>query len=284
MYTKASDDPTKPPHHKYTLRGVSATPSTVYVLEKTELEDEEDMLSTEAKDWQWWKLAFMSNEAKPVIRLKVTENDVLKAASTESSSALLVYANESATSFKSEELPPQLRNFVRADNLYFSTELEESSSPNPTTPTKRKVNDDDSDDLETHHHRSPPRDRVLVDTAESNDEMDFNPAGYCSNASPPAPSRRSTNPYRTANIGSSDDVIPTSLQATRPRVNSSTRLLDLDGMSEGQEMQERGVGESLLHQQKNGGGDDGYTLADYAPEINMVDDEEDEDQRGVKGG
>ncbi len=282
MYTKASGDPTEPPHHRYTLRGVSTTSSTVYVLERTKPEHEDDMLSTEAKDWQWWKITFMSNEAKPVVRMKVTEADVLKAASVESSSALLVYATERATSYESEELPPQLRNFVRADNLYFSTELEEASSPKPTTPTKRKVHDEDSDDLETHYHRSPPNDRPLVDTAESNDDMDFNPATYCSNRSPPTLSHHRTNPYDGRTIGSFDDVIPTSLQDTGRRVNSSSRLLNMDGASKGQEMQERGAGKTLLQQQK--GSNDEDTLSSFVPEINMVDDEEDEDQRGVKGG
>jgi len=272
----------EPPHHKYTLRGVSTVPNTVYVLEKTKPEDEDDMLSTEAKDWQWWKIAFTINEANPVVRTKVIENEVLKAASTESSSALLVYASESATSYKSQELPPQLRNFVRADNLLFSEELEGASSPNPTTPTKRKVDDDDNDDLEMHYHRSPPHDRVLVDTAESNDDIDFNPANYYSSPSPPALSHQRTNSYKTATIGSYDDVIPTTLQNTGPRITSSSRLLNMDGVNEGQEMQERGVGRSLLHQQK--GSKDEHTLGNYVPEINMVDNEEDEDQRGVKGG
>lgn len=282
MYTKASDDPTEPPYHKYTLRGVSTTPNTFYVLEKTKPEFDNDMLSTEAKDWQWWKITFMSNEAKPVVRMKVMESDVLKGASVESSSALLVYASESATSYKSEELPPQLRNFVRADNLHFSTELEESSSPHPTTPTKRKVDDEDSDDLETRYHRSPPRDRELVDTAGSNDDMDFNPASYCSNSSPPARSHPRTKPHNAAPIGSFDDIIPTSLETTGPKANASSRLLNRNRMNEGQEMQERGVDKSLLHQQK--GSSDEHTLGSYTPAINMVDDEEGEDQRGVKGG
>lgn len=236
----------------------------------------------EAQDWQWWKIAFVINEAKPVVRIEVKEEDVLKAASTESSNALLIYANERATSYKSENLPPQLHNFVRTDNLYFSTELDGSTTPNPATPTKRKVDDNDSDDLETHYHRSPPHDRNLVDIELANDDMDFDPPDYYSKPVPRPQSHQNTNPYRATTIRSSDDVIPISLQNPAPGfIDPASRILNGDGTGESQEMQERG-GRGLLYRQK--GGKEEYSLGNYVPEINMVDDEEDENQRGVKGG
>lgn len=108
LYTESADDPKDPPNHKYTLRGVSTTAQTTYVLEKTKPEADDDMLSTEAKDWQWWKLEYISNDAKPVVTTKVTEADVLEAARTESRSVILVYANERAISCPPTNLPPQL--------------------------------------------------------------------------------------------------------------------------------------------------------------------------------
>lgn len=285
IYTKASDDPAEPPHHKYTLRGLSGTSDTVYVLEKTKPEDENDMLSTEATDWQWWKIAFLINEAQPVVHTRVTEDEVLEAAGGASSNTLLVYASERAMSFPSEELPQQLRNFVRADNLHFSDELEDSSYPNTTTPTKRKVTDHDSDDLDTHYHRSPPDERAFPDTAYSNDDMELYPAGSDSSTPSHSPHRaHRAKAYRAADTRSFDNLIPTSLQTNGagPITDPSLMLLDKKISSKGEEMKQRGTGTSLMHHRQGSRGQ--KDLGDYVPEINMVDDEEDEDQRGVKGG
>ena len=66
LYTKAPDNEDEPPHHKYTLRGVSADPHTTYVLEKTRPENDNDLLRLEAEDWQWWKISYSVGDAKPV--------------------------------------------------------------------------------------------------------------------------------------------------------------------------------------------------------------------------
>lgn len=66
LYTKAAPDSDDPPHYKYTLRGVCSDPKTVYVLEKTQPDVEDDILSTEAKDWQWWKITYIGSDSKPV--------------------------------------------------------------------------------------------------------------------------------------------------------------------------------------------------------------------------
>ena len=68
LYTIPSDDPEEPPHHKYRLCGVCAEPQVVYVLEKTKPDDEDDVLCSEAEDWQWWKLSFDRRESVPVQR------------------------------------------------------------------------------------------------------------------------------------------------------------------------------------------------------------------------
>ncbi len=66
LYTKPAANPDDPPHHKYTLRGVCGDPKTIYVLEKTQPDVGNDMLSTEAKDWQWWKITYVGSDSKPV--------------------------------------------------------------------------------------------------------------------------------------------------------------------------------------------------------------------------
>lgn len=241
------------------------------------------MLSTEAKDWQWWKIDYVSNATQPIAHTKITEDDVLKDASSESSNALLVYASEAAVAYRGEDLPAQLHNFVRVDNLVFGAELEGANNRKPTTPTKRKADDEDSDDLDAQCHRSPPYDRSLVDTALPNADMDLDPPGYHSSPSPPPRlAHRSSNLHR-AGTGTYDDVIPTSLRATEPMTDPTSMVLDQEGTSLGQEMQETGGGSrSLLKRQS--GGKEQHMLGSYVPEIMMEDDEEDEDQRGSRGG
>lgn len=68
LYTKPSDNPEVHPHHKYMLRGVCSLGSTMYVLERTQPDDENDILSSEPTDWQWWKISFIGTDSKPVSR------------------------------------------------------------------------------------------------------------------------------------------------------------------------------------------------------------------------
>lgn len=67
MYTTPADDPNQPPHEKYTLRGVSTGANVVYVLERTKPDEEKDILSADAEDWQWWKVEYLSTETNPVV-------------------------------------------------------------------------------------------------------------------------------------------------------------------------------------------------------------------------
>ena len=62
-----ADDPSQPPHEKYTLRGVSTGANVVYVLERTNPDEEKNILGDEAKDWQWWKIEYLSTETNPVV-------------------------------------------------------------------------------------------------------------------------------------------------------------------------------------------------------------------------
>lgn len=68
LYTKPSDNPEVHPRHKYMLRGVCSLASTMYVLERTQPDDENDILSSEPTDWQWWKISFIGTDSKPVSR------------------------------------------------------------------------------------------------------------------------------------------------------------------------------------------------------------------------
>ena len=64
LYTKPSSEPHEPPTHKYTLRGVSTTNSTMYILrrEETDLIDmglENDGLHSNGD--QWWRIEYSSS-------------------------------------------------------------------------------------------------------------------------------------------------------------------------------------------------------------------------------
>ena len=278
LYTQPSSDPQQPPYHKFTLRGVSTDAHSVYILERTVPEDEDDILSSEAKDWQWWRIEFGSSETKSVIYEKVTEGAVLQAAGTQSANALLVYASEVAVSYKCKELPHQLYNFVRADNLNFHKELEETADLRPGTPTKRKVHHDECDELKGQQTRSPPYARSLVGTASSNKAQDTNPPDYYSSTSAPlAPSHRRMAP-RTS--GSSDKEIPISLQGTDSTFCFKNSRLHQEQMRDGQEMQEKFGGQSLLGLQKIRKDQD--TFDSRVPD-NLIKDK-DQDQTGVEGG
>ena len=287
--------------------------STVYVLEKPPAAAHDDLLSFDTEDWQWWKLEYNSSELKPVAMTKVSETDVLQAARTESPSALLVYASERAIAHESSALPIQLNNFVRADNLGFSAELDQSLRPQSSelSPGKRKAMDSDSDDMITQHPDTPPISQDLSD-----DEPDPDSPGYGGSMSThPAPARTGTRPLRpkipATGGGTTDDLIPLSLQGMGGGSGSGSGSGQTQGTSlagahfaslgddseQGREMEERsgsrsggGVsgGAAFQHARRKpgDGGSGGYKLGSYTPEISMDDvdegeegdDDEDEDK------
>ncbi|MCJ1285160.1 hypothetical protein MMC26_004498 [Xylographa opegraphella] len=136
LYTKPSENIDDPPHHKYTLRGVSTNQNTTYVLANPN--GPGDLMSSGLEEWQWWKISYSVGDVHPISYAKVREVEVLKAARDESHKALLVYASQKALSYQEERIPDQLINFVRADNLAFETELSKAAAK-ATTPTKRKA-------------------------------------------------------------------------------------------------------------------------------------------------
>lgn len=132
------------------------------------------------------------------------------------------------------------------------------------------------------NHRSPPYDRTYDPV--SNDDLDPNPPGYDSSPSPPhLPIYPRISSRKAGLTGSYDDVIPTSLRATGPRIDSTSMALERDGTNEyGQEMKERRGRKGPLHRGKKVEEKQEYSLGSYVPEISMEDGEEDEDQRGSR--
>ncbi|OAX78593.1 hypothetical protein ACJ72_07099 [Emergomyces africanus] len=66
--TTASDDPAKPPHNKYTLRGVCTHPYVTYVLRRHETNvegtDKPPSSNPTPDGWQWWRISFSVDDAK----------------------------------------------------------------------------------------------------------------------------------------------------------------------------------------------------------------------------
>lgn len=64
LYTKPSENPEDPPHHKYSLRGVSTNPNTTYVLVDPSLPG--DLMDMALDEWQWWKIQFSRGDTRPI--------------------------------------------------------------------------------------------------------------------------------------------------------------------------------------------------------------------------
>ncbi|KAG8532151.1 uncharacterized protein KY384_003791 [Bacidia gigantensis] len=256
----SSGDPNHQPKHKYTLRGVRTHPHSFYVLERKVFQDEDKMSSSDSSDYEWWKIQYDSSSSNPVQTKQVTENEVLTAASTDCNKALLVYASDRAVSYTPETLPPQLLNFVRADNLAFQAEIDNFIAQDvrdfdPPTIPKRKANDSD---LEVEYNRSPgARSNGNASSSTSSSPLDEDPTDpfeddedYSLEPRPPPPKLRPLEPKPRQTTGSSDDHIPVSLRG-------------------GQEMQESTSGRDLLRQYQGK-----YQLGSYKPEIDMDDDDD----------
>lgn len=242
--------------------------------------------------------------------------EVLKAAKDESRTALLVYASERAVNYESGDLPPQLRvsicirfiimidnqftsrvsliskqNFVRADNLAFAAELEESRRPKSMTPTKRKAEDDtvDVDNSDPNwggyqdNDVSPPPNKCteasILDSADPTLPR-YTPIGTSLPGPFPTNSRRGSL-AKKPNITSYDESIPLSLRATGSSLEPTSMAIDEDSdislMPAGQEMQQRGAGSSL-GPRGNTGVAAAYHASNYPTEIKMEDGEDDDSE------
>ena len=69
LYTMAPLDPTQPPTHKYTLRGISLSKNTMYVCRKAELDFIDMGLENDgssSNDDQWWRIDCSSSGTNTV--------------------------------------------------------------------------------------------------------------------------------------------------------------------------------------------------------------------------
>ena len=211
----------------------------------------------------------------------------MKAAKDESTTALLVYASEKAVSFETKPPPQQLCNFVRMDNLEFDAELDRATSIQGLTSPKRK-SEEMTDDMDVvnwggYQSNSPKTVNGFSASESAEDTNDALPPPYTP-SKPPAPPPRSafsrSSAYKSRNFPSYDDMIPTSLRATGPTIDSSSTSLDdvemIDAPAE-QEMRERVNALGMKSSVGNVGnmGVKEYELGSYVPDIN-IDDMDDE--------
>ncbi|KAI0004023.1 hypothetical protein F4779DRAFT_621564 [Xylariaceae sp. FL0662B] len=130
------------PTQKYSLRGVALTNELAYVCVRQEpalINFEEAPLLTD----QWWRIGYAEGDASPVKTEKVTLDDVLQAAGTESKYPILIYATEAAMETAPIPLSDALRMFVRADNRTFQQELsreQQTQEQQPQDPPPTVVN------------------------------------------------------------------------------------------------------------------------------------------------
>jgi hypothetical protein len=104
-------------NNPYKLQGVATRRDVVYLLQPDNV--------TGAT--QWWRMQYDSESSNPIIRRdQLTLEEVIERATTESASALLVYANDEALSVERSPLPEPLDAFTKKDNVNFLQELQSS--------------------------------------------------------------------------------------------------------------------------------------------------------------
>lgn len=132
--TEPSENPSEPPLHKYTLRGVCTEPHVTYILRRNDASKADDAMEIDDEtksDYQWWRISFSTEDGKTrqaekreaqgdqaatqngdvvgYTARKVREIEVLRAAREEWRAVLLVYASDRAMGQKVEVAPQQLQ-------------------------------------------------------------------------------------------------------------------------------------------------------------------------------
>jgi hypothetical protein len=108
--------------HPYHLCGVATHLGVVYLLHP-------DSKSSIAGSQQWWRVQYDTESSSPTIRHdRLTQQEVLERAATESASALLVYAHNDATSVEPVPLSKPLEDFVKKDGWNFEEELQKNAT------------------------------------------------------------------------------------------------------------------------------------------------------------
>ncbi|EEP78827.1 predicted protein [Uncinocarpus reesii 1704] len=88
--TEKDDDSEKPPHHKYTLRGVSTHPHLMYVLKRVPgAKNMRDIFPdmTFENEWEWWRISFSVEDGKNTTHRPI--QDPLRVSRSDGSSYLL---------------------------------------------------------------------------------------------------------------------------------------------------------------------------------------------------
>lgn len=70
LYTEPSNDPEKPPHYRYTLRGISTTKEILYVCRQAEpdlISMDVDSDDPKVSEEQWWRISYGSSGSNPVV-------------------------------------------------------------------------------------------------------------------------------------------------------------------------------------------------------------------------
>lgn len=110
--------------HPYQLHGVATRRDVVYLLHP-------DIFSNDPGAKQWWRVQYDTEGSNPVIMCdRITQQEVIERATSESASALLIYANEAATSVEPISASKPLEDFVKKDNLNFHEELQAANTAN----------------------------------------------------------------------------------------------------------------------------------------------------------
>ncbi|KAJ2988476.1 hypothetical protein NUW58_g3956 [Xylaria curta] len=126
------------PSTKYLLRGVATTPEVAYVCVRGMEDSSNPEEHLTARD-QWWKVGYVKSDASPIKSEKVTPDDVLHAAGTESKHPILVYASEAALNQEPIPLSDALNMFIRADNRSFQQELAQEENLRETQNQNQEV-------------------------------------------------------------------------------------------------------------------------------------------------
>ena len=109
-------------NHAYQLYGVATRRDVVYLIHP-------DITSNDPGAKQWWRMQYDTESANPVImRDRLSQEEVIERATSESASALLIYANEAATSVEPLPLSKPLEDFVKKDKLNFLAELQKNAA------------------------------------------------------------------------------------------------------------------------------------------------------------
>jgi hypothetical protein len=108
--------------HAYHLCGVATHLGVVYLLHP-------DTKSSTEGAQQWWRVQYDTETSSPTIRRdRLTQQEVLERAATESASALLVYAHKDALSVQPIPLSKPLEDFVKKDGWNFEEELQKDAT------------------------------------------------------------------------------------------------------------------------------------------------------------